>query len=157
MPDSLYDRDFYAWTQAQAAALRRVAEMRVNLPDVDLDHLAEEVEDLGKDVVIRTRGLIVQIVVHLLKLEHCPDPDPRRHWRKEVTTWRDTVVDRLAASPSAAARLDLDNVMRGALRILRAGERGDWLDDLPDARPYTLDQILDFDWWPENRHGLSDD
>jgi hypothetical protein len=38
-----YDTDFYAWTQAQAAALRAKA-----APALDRDHLAEEVESLGE-------------------------------------------------------------------------------------------------------------
>ena len=43
----LYAEDFYVWTQAQAEALRRLAETRWNGP-LDLEHLAEEVEDLGR-------------------------------------------------------------------------------------------------------------
>ncbi|MCC2665804.1 MAG: hypothetical protein K0S35_3726, partial [Geminicoccaceae bacterium] len=29
--------------------------------------------------------------------------------------------------------------------------------ELPTGCPYTLDQILDPDWLPKNRHGLDDD
>ena len=43
----LYERDRYAWTQQQAAGLRRLAERQVN-STLDLANLAEEVEDLGK-------------------------------------------------------------------------------------------------------------
>jgi hypothetical protein len=46
-PEQLYETDFYAWTQAQAKELRRFARTRPNLP-LDLEHLAEEVQDLGK-------------------------------------------------------------------------------------------------------------
>jgi hypothetical protein len=45
-PDQLYKDDFYAWTRDQAAALRRLAEQRWNGP-LDLEHLAEEVEEFG--------------------------------------------------------------------------------------------------------------
>jgi len=38
-----YDTDFYTWTQAQAAALRAG-----NWTAVDREHLAEEIEDVGK-------------------------------------------------------------------------------------------------------------
>ena len=47
-PAELYERDFYAWTQAQARGLRRFAATRPNLP-LDLPHLAEEIADLGKE------------------------------------------------------------------------------------------------------------
>jgi hypothetical protein len=39
----LYDQDFYAWTQEQAALLREGA-----LHDLDVTNLAEEIESLGK-------------------------------------------------------------------------------------------------------------
>ena len=41
----LYDRDFFLWTQEQAAALRAVR--KSNLP-LDWDNLAEEIESLGR-------------------------------------------------------------------------------------------------------------
>jgi hypothetical protein len=44
----LYDEDFYAWSREQAAALRRLSAERWNGP-LDLEHLAEEVEDLGDE------------------------------------------------------------------------------------------------------------
>ena len=42
----LYEADFYAWTRHQARELRRLKELRLNA-DLDLDHVAEEIEDLG--------------------------------------------------------------------------------------------------------------
>lgn len=44
---ALYDRDFHAWTLAQAAALRRAGAARINA-DVDWDTLAEEIESMGR-------------------------------------------------------------------------------------------------------------
>ena len=47
MPNDLYDRDVLAWSENQAALLRRVARgERVN--DVDWAHVVEEIEDVGK-------------------------------------------------------------------------------------------------------------
>jgi hypothetical protein len=40
-----YDTDFYAWTQQQAAALRAK-----DWAAVDIEHLAEEVDDLGASI-----------------------------------------------------------------------------------------------------------
>ncbi len=45
--EELYEQDFYAWTQAQAEALRRLGEPRPNL-DLDFPHLIEEVEASGR-------------------------------------------------------------------------------------------------------------
>ncbi|MFL5012678.1 DUF29 family protein, partial [Rhizobium sp.] len=65
---ALYDEDYYAWTRAQADALRRLAAERWNGP-LDLEHLAEEVEDLGRSQRHAAESLIERIIEHLLKLE----------------------------------------------------------------------------------------
>ena len=44
--DVLYETDFYAWTRHQAEELRRLKELRLNV-ELDLDRVAEEIEDLG--------------------------------------------------------------------------------------------------------------
>jgi hypothetical protein len=49
-PDLLYEEDFYAWTQQQAQALRR---LRVGDNDLDIEHIAEEIEDLGRAISAR--------------------------------------------------------------------------------------------------------
>ncbi len=44
MPQSpLYDRDFYAWANEQAALLREG-----KLGDADIEHIAQEIESMGK-------------------------------------------------------------------------------------------------------------
>jgi len=62
-----YDTDLYAWTQAQAAAIRAGA-----WGDIDREHLAEEVEDAGRS---ERRALVTHLrvlLIHLLKWEYQP-------------------------------------------------------------------------------------
>ena len=68
-PAELYERDFYAWTQAQARELRRLGATRTTLP-LDLPRLAEEIADLGKDRRDALRSWATRIVERLLLLEH---------------------------------------------------------------------------------------
>ncbi len=154
---SSYETDFYAWTQEQASALRRVADLRINLPGVDLDHLAEEVEDMGNDTLDKIEGLIAQIVAHLLKLEFSPDAAPRRHWRAEIAEWRATVRRRARRSPTALSRIDLGELGEDA-RVSLQNRYGDqaWTETLPATRPYDLEQVLDPGFFPVNRHGLGE-
>jgi hypothetical protein len=42
-PQSGYDRDFYAWANEQAALLRAG-----KFAQADLEHIAEEIESMGK-------------------------------------------------------------------------------------------------------------
>jgi hypothetical protein len=64
--ESLYDDDFFAWTQQQAELLRRLAPPGNEL---DLEHIAEEIEDLGRSDLRAARSLCQHIIEHLLKLD----------------------------------------------------------------------------------------
>ena len=57
----LYEEDFYLWTRNQADALRRLAAERWNGP-LDLEHLAEEVEDLGRGQLLTVLSQIERAI-----------------------------------------------------------------------------------------------
>ena len=49
---ALYDEDIYAWAQHQARVLRGLAGANLGLPndlDLDLEHVAEEIEEVGNE------------------------------------------------------------------------------------------------------------
>lgn len=150
---ALYDRDFHAWTQEQARALREAAARGNNAP-VDWEHLAEEVNDLGNQVRYAIRSHLATIIEPLLKLEQSPDTCPRRKWRLSADKARRTLADRLEENPSLCGWPEevLDKAWRDGLSDAR---HDDSLDPgvLPGACPYSLDRIMDMSWWPENRHG----
>ena len=110
----LYEDDFYAWTQAQAAALRTLSP-RSN--SVDWERLIEEVEGLGSSQKNTVRSHLVQVIAHLLKLAASRMRDPRAHWRVEVEQHR-TEVGLLL---TAAIRREVDGELaarhRRALRL----------------------------------------
>jgi hypothetical protein len=147
---SLYDEDFYAWTQEQAALLRRV---RPGDNQLDIELIAEEIEDLGKSELHTCQSLCEHIIEHLLRLEYSGLAEPQRHWRREVTEWR-LQLDK-KSTRSIIAKLDLTARYRAALRMLRYLEDDvpDLLERVPAECPYSLDQILggDSDWFPEAR------
>ena len=63
----LYDEDYYAWLQQQAAALRRLAQDRRDLPnDLDVAQIAEAIEDVGKSELRATEGFSRNILIHVL-------------------------------------------------------------------------------------------
>jgi Domain of unknown function DUF29 len=152
--DILYDQDFFAWTKQQAKALRAAAKAGSNLR-LDWEHLAEEVEDLGKSDRRELRSQIRRIIRHLTKLQWSPAVDPRRGWKESIRDARSEIQDLLADSPSLAVELD-DLVKRQTVRgigealedMADQGEEGSL--DLPVVRrsSYTVDQILR-DWFPD--------
>ena len=147
--ETLYDEDFYAWTQQQAALLRRLPPAGNEL---DLEHIAEEIEDLGRSDLRAARSLCQHIIEHFLKLEFSSLDEPADHWRDEIVEWRVQLEQSLTRS--IEAKLDLPSQYRGALRLVRRLERDvpGFMSRLPRACPYTLEQICssgDEEWFPE--------
>src|SRR5919109_178418 len=95
-----YDADFYAWAQAQAAALRAK-----DWAALDLDHLAEEVEELRKTERRAVRSQLRLILSHLLKWAHQP---ARRtdSWRSTIANGRVLVQEDLEDNAGLARELD---------------------------------------------------
>ncbi len=160
MPDTarLYDRDWYAWTQDQAARLRAWPEhLRPN--GLDVEHLAEEVEDMGGSQRRAVQSHLRLIALHLLKLEFHPEQSYRAHWIGEIAAFRDTLSTELRDSPSLRARcpeLYPDAWAKARRALLRelaeaAPERHRAIADLLSAEEpphYDLACILDEDWYP---------
>jgi Domain of unknown function DUF29 len=159
MAKALYQEDYYAWTRAQAAELRRMAAAHVNTR-LDLENLAEEVESLGRSDLATVRSQLRRIIEHLLKLEHSPAAEPRLQWKQSVGQARDEVADRMTAALRREVAPELDTLFaRGRrdaeLGLLQYGEQ-EAAGSLPTACPYGFDEIVRHDWYPKSRHGLTD-
>ena len=155
----LYKEDFYAWTRDQAEALRRLADQRWNGP-LDLLHLAEEVEDLGSEQQNAVMSQLERIIEHLLKLEHSRNAEPRRQWMISVNSARGEIARRMTPTIRSHVEPALPDLYRrsrrnGELALLDQGEP-EAARALPAGCPYGLDDLLADEWWPSNRHGLSE-
>lgn len=140
MSDDLYDRDALAWSEQQAALLRRVARgERVN--DIDWAHVVEEIEDVGLSELNTVHSYLRQTLFHLLKLDGWPGLTACQHWRSEVATFQADAAQRFA--PSMRQRIDLNKVYPIALRQIepmRLG--GNPPRTPPETCPVSLDQLL---------------
>jgi Domain of unknown function DUF29 len=150
-PDQLYEADFYAWTRQQALALRRLARTRPNLP-LDLEHIAEEIQDLGKSERDTVYSLAQRVIEHFLLIEHSPATDQRLHWADEIDTFRDQMKRKLSPTIRRQLKRDLGEVYADGQRIV-ARKMGRYGEEqaaaaLPARCPYTLEQVLG-DWLPE--------
>lgn len=100
------------WTTHTAALLREG-----RLDDVDLEHVAEEIEDLGK----RDRHTVLLQLLRLLKHQITRKIQPERDgssWRSSVTTSREKIELRIADSPSLRRLLEknLQKTYRRAIK-----------------------------------------
>ena len=140
MPDDLYERDALAWSEQQAALLRRVARGEL-VNDIDWAHVVEEIEDVGLTQLNAVHSYLRQMLFHLLKLHGWPHLTACHHWRTEIVAFQADAGQRF--SPSMRQRTDLDKIYGLALRQVARVHLSDGLArSSPDACPVTLDQLL---------------
>jgi hypothetical protein len=151
----LYDEDFYAWTQEQAQALRTHFKGDNRL---DVEHLAEEVEDLGKSELHAVESYIENVVEHLLKLDYSGWVEARNHWRAEVDAFRGSIERKITPRIRQQVETELDalygRARRGAARSLHQREP-DFVRRLPKHCPYDWDAIWHRDVFAEAGIDLS--
>jgi hypothetical protein len=151
----LYDQDFYAWTQAQAAALRAHFQGDNRL---DVEHLAEEIEDLGDSQLQAIESFVEQIIAHLLKLDYSGQSDPRSRRRAEVLNFRRSADRKMSPSIRRKVEADLEGRYARGREIAALGaivHEPDLIRRLPKACPYDWNAIWDRDVMAEAGIDLS--
>jgi hypothetical protein len=149
----LYENDFALWAEHQAALLRAG-----RFDALDLDNLIEEVEDLGRRERDMVESHTETILEHLLKLALSRADRPRRGWLVAVDRRRAKLARKLTTTLRNHLETELPTLYAGLRRpVARQLEKdGVSPDALPSACPYTLDQILNLDWYPAGPHGLAE-
>lgn len=147
---TLYDTDFYSWTQEQSEQLRRAADTRPNDPaGLDWGNLAEEIWELGLSLENELYHRYVVLISHLMKWR----------WQSKLRcgSWRGSIEEQ---------RFRIARLLRKnpGLRPKRAAEFADAFEEararalqesgLPDAMlpttcPFTLEQAEDHAYWPQ--------
>jgi hypothetical protein len=151
----LYDEDFYAWTQQQAEALRAHFKGDNRL---DVEHLAEEVEDLGKSELHAVESFVEDVIEHLLKLDCSGWVDARHHWRAEVDAFRASIERKITPRIRQQVETELEalyeRARRAAARSLHQREP-DFVRRLPKRCPYDWAAIWHRDVLAEAGFDLS--
>jgi hypothetical protein len=137
---TLYDTDFVEWTAHTAGLLREG-----RLDDVDLEHLAEEIEDLGRNDQHTVLSHLSRLLKHQIKRKIQPERDGSS-WRSSVTTSREKIELKIADSPSLRLLLE-KNLQKSYRQAIKDAlfETGLKSADLPQQCPYTLDELLERD------------
>lgn len=140
----LYEEDFYLWTQRNSELL---AAGRVE--EADLPHIAEEIRDMGisqrRELGTRLRVLIL----HLLKWRMQRD-FRSRSWQSTIRNQRSELMDLLDRMPSLRKACDAEIARVYPRAAQDATEETELLNyALPPDCPYSIEQILDRNYFPD--------
>lgn len=94
-----YEKDIVAWAQEQARLLRSG-----KLSELDVQHIAEEIEDVGKSEQRELASRMAVLLCHLLKWVHQPG-HRSASWEATIQTHRNSIERRLRKTPSLQASL----------------------------------------------------
>ena len=143
MAQNLYETDFYAWANEQAALLRAG-----KLSVADIENIAEEIATLGRSEKRELVNRLTVLLTHLLKWQHQPALRGAS-WEATVRVQRDSLSDHLRDNPSLKAKLGeaiVDAYRKAAL--MAVGETGLAKGTFPQSCPWSFDQIIDEEFWP---------
>ncbi|BBC24966.1 DUF29 domain-containing protein [Pseudanabaena sp. ABRG5-3] len=130
-----YEHDFYAWTQDQSHLLRTG-----QLQLIDVQHLAEEIEDMGRAERRELESRLEILLMHLLKWQFQPSKRSRS-WQLTIKEQRLRLQKHLKQNPSLKAAIA--EVFDDAYQLaVVSAEKETGLDVFPDIAPYTSEQVL---------------
>ena len=143
-PTIAYEDDFYAWSKDQAARLR---DLRPN--SIDWKNLAEEIEDLGSSSKHEIESRLLILLIHLVKWAFQPS-GRKSGWAATVREQRRRIRKRIEASPSLASYpAEALAEEYGDARLAAVDDTELPLDTFPETCPFTIEQVLDPDFWPD--------
>ncbi len=141
-----YDKDVVAWAAEQAALLRAG-----KLSDIDIEHIAEEIEDVGKSEQRELASRMAVLLAHLLKWQYQPDLRTPS-WRATLRVQRERLSARLHKTPSLKAMLvDSEWIadMWADARRDASKETSIGYAFFPEECPWTMENVLSQEFYPD--------
>jgi hypothetical protein len=141
----LYDTDVIAWANRQAALLRAG-----RFGELDIEHIADEIEDVGKSEQRELANRMAVLLKHLIKWQFQPE---RRgnSWLRTIKEQRKGIARRLRRTPSLSVCLNDPEWWADAWGdAVSAASSEAGLGDLPEDCPWPGVKILDPEWVPDS-------
>lgn len=139
-----YNGDVIAWANEQARLLRAG-----QFSQLDIEHIADEIEDVGKSELRELESRLAVLLAHLLKWQFQPT-HRGVSWEVTIKTQRKNITRRLQKTPSLKSTIGDDDfwleIWDDAVDIATK-ETG--VGGFPDACPWPFEQIMNPDFWPE--------
>ncbi|TSA38011.1 MAG: DUF29 domain-containing protein [Methylococcaceae bacterium] len=140
-----YDTDVVAWANEQAWLVRN---KKFDL--LDIEHIAEEIEDVGKSEQRELASRMAVLIAHLLKWQFQPEYQGAS-WERTIREQRKSLGFHIKQVPSLKSKLlnpEWQNAVWADAVTIAIRETG--LDNFPETCPWTIDNILSHNWLPIN-------
>ena len=157
--DSLYHRDYLQWVQQQKQLL-----INRQFDQLDIDHLIEEVEDMGSELdTLESR--LTTLLLHLLKYQYqtevvnpvLPEPYNCRNWKGAIREQRKQLIRLMKKKPHLKSLIT--EAMSEAYtdgKELAIEAMNDYVQphqrldnrSFPSECPWTFDRIMEEGWLP---------
>jgi Domain of unknown function DUF29 len=144
MSNSLYETDFYAWANEQAALLRAG-----KLDSADIENIAEEIESMGRSEKSQLINRLTVLLLHLLKWRY-QSGLRGNSWRLTIKEQRYRLRRHMNDNPSLKSQLNeamLDAYCLAQIRAER--ETGLPVETFSETCPFTFDQAMAEDFLPD--------
>ena len=138
-----YEEDFYGWAMTNAHLLKEG-----KYEEVDMEHVIEELEDMGRSQENELFSRLAVLLAHLLKWQYQPNLQSRS-WKSTLEEQRFRIQRLLRKNPGL--KKTVEETLRDGYQaaILSAGkESGLNVDVFPEVCPFTLAQCLDETFYP---------
>lgn len=139
-----YEKDFYGWTQEQAALLRAG-----RLTDLDVENLIEEIETMGRSEKRELESRLTILMLHLLKWQY-QEARRGRSWQLSIDEQRIQFQKTLKENPGLKPLLEQIISDAYELAVIQASRETKISKGIfPAECPWTLDQLSDKNYFPD--------
>jgi hypothetical protein len=140
---TLYEKDYYLWLENTVKLLREE-----NLGKLDIPHLIEEIEDMGRNQKRSLYSNLKILLMHLLKYRDQPQKRSNS-WRYTIEEHRQRIAETFEDSPSLKVYLpEIFEKCYQDAKKLAATETGLALAAFPAESPFTIAETLDPNYLP---------
>lgn len=140
-----YETDVVAWASEQARLIRAG-----RFDQLDLTHIAEEIEDVGKSEQRELASRMAVLLAHILKWKFQPQKRSIS-WTLTIKEQRRLLVRRIQKTPSLGPMLVdpewIDEIWVDA-KALAEKETGLDIGTYPEVCPWAMAHVLEEDWLP---------
>lgn len=139
-----YEQDFFAWINHNVQLLHEG-----KISEIDVEHIAEELESMGRSEKRELINRLAVLLSHLLKWQIQPGLRGNS-WKYTIKEQRLQISELLEESPSLNHKLEENmNHAYKKGKLIAIKETGVEEDEFPKKCPFTLSHALDDSFYPD--------